>query len=73
MTMEKPPHPRAERTGMVLRDVSAGAGILVLLAFLTACGENGNGEEDTLLTGLSGVVIVVLVAWFLVRAVKKRR
>jgi hypothetical protein len=56
-----------------LRDVSAGVWIPVVLAFMSACGDNGGGEEDTLLTGLSGVVIFVLLAWFVIRAVRKRR
>ncbi len=39
-----------------------------LLLFLAACG--GDGDNDTLLTGLSGVVIVVLVIagiWYFAR------
>jgi hypothetical protein len=43
-------------------------------AMLTACGEDGNGggNEDTLLTGLSGVVILGAVIWFVLRKVKSR-
>jgi hypothetical protein len=29
-------------------------------------------KEDTLLTGFSGVVILVLVVWLVLRAIKKR-
>jgi hypothetical protein len=29
-------------------------------------------KEDTLLTGFSGVVILVLVVWLVMRAIKKR-
>jgi hypothetical protein len=43
------------------------------LLFMTACGndDNGNGNEDTLFTGFSGVVILVLIVWFLVRRSRK--
>ena len=30
-------------------------------------------NDDTLLTGFSGVVILVLVVWLVLRAMKKRR
>lgn len=43
----------------------------VLLA-LAACGDNDNGNEDGLLTGFSGVVIVALVIWLVVRSRRKR-
>lgn len=43
------------------------------LLFLAACGDDdGEGGEDTLLTGFSGVVILALVVWFVVRTMKKR-
>ena len=44
-------------------------------AMLTACGDDGNGggNEDTLLTGLSGVIIFGAVIWFVLRKVKSRR
>ena len=44
-------------------------------AMLTACGDDGNGggNEDTLLTGLSGVIIFGAVIWFVLRKVKGRR
>ncbi len=45
----------------------------VMLLFLGACGGNdGNGNEDTLLTGLSGVVILALVIYFVVRSRRNR-
>jgi hypothetical protein len=37
-----------------------------------ACGDDGDGNDDTLLTGLSGVVILVIVVWLIVRALRKR-
>lgn len=46
--------------------------IPTLLLFLAACGDDDNGNEDTLLTGFSGVVIFALVIWFVVRTMKKR-
>ncbi len=43
-------------------------------AMLTACGEDGSGggNEDTLFTGLSGVVILGAVIWFVLRKVRSR-
>lgn len=71
------------RRGTAARPTSGGRtarALVVLLTFgvlvltlMTACGDNGNGEGDTLLTGLSGLVILVLVVWLVARAVKKRR
>lgn len=48
---------------------------VLVAAMLTACGDDGNGggNEDTLLTGLSGVVIFGAVIWFVLRKVKSRR
>lgn len=43
-----------------------------VLVGLAACGEDDNGNGDTLLTGFSGVVVLALVVWLVVRAVKKR-
>lgn len=43
-----------------------------LMVLLVACGDDGNGNDDTLLTGFSGFVILVLAAFFVVRAMKKR-
>lgn len=41
---------------------------------LAACGDDGeNGNEDTLLTGFSGFLILVFVVWLIWRAVKKSR
>lgn len=45
---------------------------LPLLLVLTACGGDDNGDGDTLLGGLSGVVILVIVVWLVARAVRKR-
>ena len=42
-----------------------------VLLFLAACG-NENGNEDTLLTGFSGVVILAIVIWLVVRMARKR-
>lgn len=47
--------------------------LTALLLFLSACGEDGEGNEDTIFTGLSGVVILIIVVWLVMRAVKKRR
>lgn len=49
------------------------AGALAL--FLAACeDEDGTGgNDDTLLTGLSGLVILIIVIWLIARAVRKRR
>lgn len=43
-----------------------------LLLLLAACGNDENGNEDTLFTGFSGVVILALVIWMVMRMVKKR-
>lgn len=40
---------------------------------LAACGENGDGNEDTILTGFSGFVIFCLAVWLIVRAFRHRR
>jgi hypothetical protein len=46
--------------------------IPAVLLFLSACGGDDNGEGDTLLTGLSGVVILAIVVWLIVRSMRKR-
>jgi LPXTG-motif cell wall-anchored protein len=43
----------------------------VLLFLFAACGDDG-GDEDSLFTGLSGVIIVALVIWFVVRRRNRR-
>lgn len=43
------------------------AALAAALVFLTACGEDANGNGDTLLTGLSGFIIFVIVVWLIVR------
>ena len=43
----------------------------VLMTF-AACGNDDNGNEDTLFTGFSGVIILALVIWMVVRMAKKR-
>ena len=42
------------------------------LLFMTACGNDDGGNEDTLFTGFSGVVILVLVVWFVTRKMRNR-
>lgn len=46
---------------------------LFLMALFTACGDDGEGNEDTLLTGFSGFVILCLAIFFVYRWAKKRR
>lgn len=44
-----------------------------LLLLLAACGdEDGEGNGDTLLTGFSGLVILIIVVWLLLRAFRSR-
>jgi hypothetical protein len=43
-----------------------------VMGLLAACGED-NGNNDTLFTGLSGVVIVVIIGWLIYRAWNKTR
>lgn len=43
-----------------------------LLFFLSACGDDGEGNGDTLLTGFSGFVILCIVVYVIYRAVKSR-
>ena len=44
----------------------------VLLLLLAACGNDENGNEDTLLTGFSGLVILAIVIWLVVRMARNR-
>lgn len=45
-----------------------------VLLFLAACGnDEDGGNEDTLLTGFSGVVILAIVIWLVVRMARNRR
>ena len=46
--------------------------IPTVLLFLSACGGDDNGDEDTLLTGFSGVIILAIVVWLIVRSMRKR-
>lgn len=47
----------------------------VLLLAFAACGEDadGNGNGDTLLTGFSGLLILIIVIWLIVHALRSRR
>jgi len=45
----------------------------LLFCLLAACGDDGEGNNDTLFTGLSGVVIFFIVIWLVFRAINKRR
>ena len=44
----------------------------LLFMFMTACGNDDNGNEDTLFTGFSGVIILVLIVWFVMRKARNR-
>lgn len=46
--------------------------LLPALLFLTACGENGDGNSDTILTGFSGVLIFGIVVYIIFRYVRSR-
>jgi len=47
--------------------------IPAVLLLLAACGDDGEGgNEDTLFTGFSGVIILLLVVWFVMRKVRNR-
>ena len=46
--------------------------IPAVLLFFAACGNDDNGNQDTLFTGFSGVIILALVIWMVVRMAKKR-
>jgi len=41
-----------------------------LLFFLAACGGDGDGNNDTVLTGFSGVIIFGIIAYVIYRKVK---
>ena len=45
---------------------------LALLVLLAACGENGDGNTDSILTGFSGVLIFGLIVWIVYRLVRSR-
>lgn len=44
-----------------------------LLLLLAACGEDGDGNNDTIWTGISGLVIVIIIGAIILRAMSKRR
>jgi hypothetical protein len=44
--------------------------LLLCMVSMAACG-NDNGNDDTIFTGFSGVVILVLVVWFFARRSRK--
>ena len=44
----------------------------VLLLF-SGCGDDDGGNEDTLFTGLSGLIILVLIVWLITRRMRNRR
>jgi len=44
-----------------------------VLLLLSACGDDNNGGNgDTLFTGFSGVIILVLIVWFVMRRTRSR-
>lgn len=45
---------------------------MVMAFILGGCGGDGNGNEDTLLTGFSGFVILCIVIYVIYRVVKNR-
>jgi hypothetical protein len=46
--------------------------IPAVLLFMAACGNDDEGNEDTLFTGFSGVIILILIVWFVARKVRNR-
>lgn len=40
---------------------------------LAACGDDDNGNRDNIWTGVSGVVIFLLIVWALVAVIRKNR
>lgn len=43
-----------------------------IMLLLTACGEDSNGDNTpNILTGLSGIVILIIVIWVIVKALTK--
>ena len=42
------------------------------MLLLVACGGDEQGNDDTLFTGLSGVIILGLAIFFIMRAMKRR-
>ena len=65
----RPKTVKPERGSM---DARVNIAVTTILLALVACGENENGNEDTFLTGFSGVVIFGIVIWLIVRALRKR-
>lgn len=50
------------------------AALVAVLVLLGGCGEDTEGDDlPNLLTGLSGVIIVAVVVWLIVRAMRRRR
>jgi hypothetical protein len=47
--------------------------VIPLMLFLAACGDNGEGNNDTLLTGFTGVIIFGIVAYIIFRYVSKNK
>ena len=45
---------------------------VALMALLTACGEDGDGNNDTIWTGISGLVIVVILGVIVLRKMGKK-
>ncbi len=45
--------------------------LLLGMLFMAACGNDDNGNGDTIFTGFSGVVILVLIVWFFARRTRK--
>lgn len=47
--------------------------LVPIMLLLTACGEDdGEGGTPDLFLGVSGLIIALLVVWFIWRAVRKR-
>lgn len=46
--------------------------LVALLALLSACTGDGPGNDDTLLTGFSGLVIVIVAFVLISRWIKRR-
>lgn len=61
---------RLDLPGLHPHLTAAAVGLAVLL---TACGDDNGGENDTLWTGLSGLVIFALIAWAAITIIRRRR